>query len=268
MNREKFLENVSGPDSVHILADFDRTLTYGRGDQSSMISLLRGELSDMDGDYKEKAHALKAKYFPYENDPRLNLEERSEKMMQWWVEHFDLMIEEKLSRKMIESCVDQCELEFRDGFEDMNNLCKKFGIPLVIMSASIGNMIEQFLRKNGFWHDGIHIISNDLEFDKAGFMCDFSKPVVHTLNKTEVVMGGQILDVIDSRRDVILLGDSLGDAGMVDGFEYNNLWSVAFERSNGEDDVLKAYQDSFDTVLDFGSDLSEVVDTLKQICNV
>lgn len=66
-------------DDLHVLADFDRTLTYGStsdGEKTpSIISLLR-DGDYLDADYRKKAHALHDKYHPIEVDPSATREEK------------------------------------------------------------------------------------------------------------------------------------------------------------------------------------------------
>jgi len=71
-----------GASNLHIVSDFDRTLTknFHEGEKlPSAVSLIRsgGYLTK---DYPEKAYALFDKYHPYEIDLSIPFEERSKKM--------------------------------------------------------------------------------------------------------------------------------------------------------------------------------------------
>jgi len=100
-NYEKIILNFkkSGVKNLHVLADFDRTFTYGsiNGEKTpSIISMLR-DGKHLSEDYAEKANSFYEKYAPMENDPRLTLFERKEKMKEWWDTHHKVLIESKLS---------------------------------------------------------------------------------------------------------------------------------------------------------------------------
>ena len=96
-----------GKNKIHILADFDTTLTYGQiaGKKTpSIISLLR-DGNHLTKDYAEKANALFEKYHPIEIDPEISLEEKKEAMVEWWKVHNELLIKSGLSRKDLKSIV-------------------------------------------------------------------------------------------------------------------------------------------------------------------
>jgi len=67
-----------GVDKLHVLADFDQTLTksFINGKHvPSIISILRDN-NYLTPDYPDKAKALYAKYHPIEIDPNVSLEEK------------------------------------------------------------------------------------------------------------------------------------------------------------------------------------------------
>jgi 5'-nucleotidase len=61
-------------------------------------------------------------------------------------------------------------------------------------------------------------------------------PIIHVFNKDETSLAtmSHIYKQIQYRKNVILLGDSLGDVGMVTGFDYVNLLKIGF--LNAEDE--------------------------------
>lgn len=85
----------SSPDNLHILSDFDRTLTYGSQDgikTPTLISLLR-DGKHLTDDYSERAQSLFDRYHPLEISHELTVEEKKPIMLEWWRKHFELMIE-------------------------------------------------------------------------------------------------------------------------------------------------------------------------------
>lgn len=62
----------------------------------------------------------------------------------------------------------------------------------------------------------------------------------------------------------MLLGDSLGDLGMIIGFDYNNLLKVGFLNEDVERD-LKEYKENFDVIITNDSNMDYVNNIIKQI---
>ena len=70
ISKEKEAIRRGGPEKLHVLADFDRTLTYALVDgqrRDSLMAILRDE-KYLTPDYPAKAHALRDQYYPIEID--------------------------------------------------------------------------------------------------------------------------------------------------------------------------------------------------------
>jgi len=81
------------------------------------------------------------------------------------------------------------------------------------------DVLEEVLRqKTGPLSPSTHVISNRMVFNDEGFLTGFSEPLIHMFNKHERHdSSAPYYDAICSRRNVILLGDGLGDVHMADG---------------------------------------------------
>ncbi len=87
---------AGGAEKLHIITDFDRTLTQAFVDgeyKASLISVLYedGYLSQ---EYQQKAQAMFAHYHPIEVDESIPVAERSAQMQQWREDHKRLLIAE------------------------------------------------------------------------------------------------------------------------------------------------------------------------------
>lgn len=69
---------------------------------------------------------------------------------------------------------------------------------------------------------------------------------------------------IHNRKNVILLGDSLGDPGMVTGFEYDNLLKIGF-LNPGSEHMSEQYQKAYDILIENDGDFSLVNKTIYSI---
>ncbi|MFA5173701.1 MAG: hypothetical protein WC438_00805 [Candidatus Pacearchaeota archaeon] len=257
-----------GKDKLHVISDFDRTLTkaFVNGEKfPSIISILRAE-NYLTPDYSEKSYALKNQYSPIEIDNTIPLDEKKKSMYEWWTNHFNLLIESKLNIKDIQKVVESKKIQLRGKCSDLLKILNNKKIPLVIMSASgLGtDSIKLFLEKEKEFYSNIQIISNGFKWDGEGYAIGIKKPIIHVFNKDEASIPKQIHDKIKNRKNVILLGDSLGDLGMISGFDYDNLIKIGFLNEDAEKD-LEEYKKNYDVVILNDGDMSYVNKLIKKI---
>ena len=260
----------SGAEKLHVISDFDRTLTYSSVDgqrRPSLIFVLRngGYLTP---DYAEKAQALFDKYHPIEMDPNIAISEKKEAMQQWWQSHFELLIRSGLNKNDIEKAVVSGKIKFRGGAHEFFDSLHSNKIPLIVLSANgLGeDATSMFFEKNGGLYDNIHIISNSFEWNEKGDMIGFKKPIIHIMNKDETVIKNfpAIFQEVKSRTNVLLLGDNMGDVGMIDGFDYENLIKIGFLNENIEEN-LEQYEENYDIVILNDSPMDFVNELLKEL---
>ena len=270
---EEKIEKIkkSGIKALHVISDFDRTLTkaFVKGKfVPSLISVLR-DGNYLTPDYAEKAHALFNKYHPIEASQEIPIEEKKEKMHEWWTSHFQLLIKSGLNKRDLERAVETGNVEFRKGAEKFLDILHDNNIPLVILSSSGlgGDAIEIFLRKHKRLYDNIHIISNVYEWDKKGNAIGVKEPIIHTLNKHEVELKNlPVYQEIKNRKNIILLGDGIDDLGMVEGFPYKTLIKVGFLNQD-VDKLLTSYKENFDVVITNDSGMNYVNKLVKSLRN-
>ncbi len=273
-NPEKFEEikkkfKDGGAKSIHVISDFDRTLTYGNIDgvkTPSIISMLR-DGNHLSEEYAKKAHGLFDKYHPIEISPEATLTEKKEAMKEWWDIHNKLLVESGLSKDDLVDIVENGCLQFREGIFYFMDFLKQREIPFVVLSASgAGDAIEMFFQHAGMDYDNIHYITNQFIWDETGKAIGVKEPVIHSMNKDEAVVPEipEVYEEVKEKRNVILLGDSLGDIDMIAGFEYDNLIKIGF-LNDKIDQFRKQYEENFDVVIEGDGDLSFVNDLLEEI---
>jgi len=268
---EKVKKAISedGAERLHILTDFDRTLTtaFVNGKSTpSLISILR-DGNYLTLDYAQKASELYAKYHPIEINPKISLEEKKKAMQEWWTTHFDLLVKSGLNKKDLKKAVESGKVRFREGFADFINFLRLYNIPLVIMSSSGlgGDAISLYLGKEGKLYDNVHIISNSLEWDETGNLIAVKQPIIHTMNKDEALIRNfPAFGAIKDRKNVLLLGDSLDDVGMIQGFNYENLIKVGFLNEKVEEN-LEYYKRNYDVIILGDSSFDYINGLLREI---
>ncbi|HDP74138.1 MAG TPA: hypothetical protein ENN46_04270 [Candidatus Woesearchaeota archaeon] len=233
LERRKLEIKKDGYQKLHVLSDFDRTLTYGtvNGKKTpSIISMLRDGNHLAEG-YAEKANKLFEKYHPIEISTSIPTPEKKKAMQEWWETHNRLLVESRLSWLDQEDIVKSGYVRFREGIPEFLGFLYRQGIPLVILSASgCGEAVKLFFQGNSLDYPNIHYVTNQFNWDENGNAVSAKEPVIHCMNKDETILKEipEVYSEIRDRRNVLLLGDSVSDLGMIGGFEYKNLVKAGF----------------------------------------
>jgi len=261
---QKILERIrfDGDDNLHILADFDRTLTYGSQNgmkTTTIVSLLR-DGKHLREDYAKRAHQLYDIYNPIEIDSSLSIEEKKPLMTEWWNKHFELMIECGLKMSDIEDVLVKSHLQFRTWVRIFLQRCYETHVPVIIISASAcGEAIPIFFQKHEMDFSNISYVCNQFEWRSDGTACAVREPIIHVFNKDETILETlpEVFDKIHNRKNIILLWDSLWDIGMSTGFDYTNLLKIGF--LNISDTIMREqFAKNFDIIVEWDNDFSEL----------
>lgn len=125
-------------------------------------------------------------------------------------------------------------------------------IPLLVFSAGLGDLIDLYLkRKLHAIPPNTHVISNFMQFSSAPdpVLTGFSEPLIHMFNKDASHIAGTAFEAeVKGRANAILLGDSLGDVNMADGYDLETVIKVGFLNA-GEDELLEEYTARYDVVV-------------------
>ena len=248
--------NKFNKNNFHIISDFDKTLTTafvdGNKIQSTYALIREGKY--LSSDYTERSHALLDEYHPYEVSSEIPLDEKKEKMQEWWSKHFALLVECGMNKNVINDIIISKRLRLREGSSKFFEMLRNNNIPILIFSAGVGDIIKEFMESENKLTPNVHLISNFYNFDEHGMVTGVKDNFIHVFNKQEVeVKKTPYYDEIKGKRNIILIGDSLGDLGMSEGLKHNEIIRVGFLNDNKER-LMKEYADKFDIViLDDGS---------------
>lgn len=252
-SREK-LEQFKNANDFYVIIDFDRTLTTYESDASMGIipKFLGGEL------LKERIK-IHDYYRPLELDYTLSPEERSRIMKEWATTSFTLLSKYLKSEEMIENALKNANIHLRLGAKEFLKDMHEKNVPVVIMSAGMGNLIKIFLEKQGILYDNIILISNFFEFRDNKSYID-TKNLISSSNKCYLQIPEGIRNKLDKRENIILCGDIVEDIKMTEENKKDKTLTIGFLDYN-IDDNLTIYNNNFDLVL---TD-NETFDTLMEI---
>ncbi len=253
--------------TLHVIADFDKTLTKafenGRKIVSSYALIRSGKY--LTPQYVEQSHALFDQYYSYEIAEDISEEERHEKMNEWWQKHYQLMVDCGLTKAVIEDIARSGKITLREGCVEFLDILHRNSIPLLIFSAGQGDVIREFLLYSNLLTPNIHIISNFYRFDAKGRAMGYNTPFIHTFNKNEhSLQETPYAEEIIHRPHVLLLGDTLGDVKMAEGIHHETIIKVGFLNENKEK-FLSLYKEAFDVVIPDDGSLEAVNSLLRQL---
>lgn len=237
-----------GKDKLHLLLDFDRTLTKSKnklGENVSTWEILKAHLpKKAQKEYQEfykKYRTLEIKNQITMNDAVI-----------WWEEILNLFKRNKLKWSDIAKDVEE-RMPIRPYTRKLFEICGRKNIPTIIISAGIKDVIELWCQK--FEVNPTLILSTNLTFSSEEYMNGWHKDsLIHVLNKEE--KGHREIKKIKlDRPNTILIGDSTDDASMINGEE--NVLRIALCNSSKNDKVndkvIKEFFKRFDLIIQDGT---------------
>lgn len=251
--------------NTYVVIDFDKTITSYKSTDSWAAS---ANPSTVDSRLMEEMNKLYEKYRPIEMDYSISKEEKLKAMETWYSECMDLYYKYNLTKEQMQKSIQSSNVKFRKGAKELLQLLYNENIPVIVLSAGIGNTIKQFLKDNNCLFDNMYIISNFIEFDENGKVKKFdNSKMVHSLNKT---MNGHLTkkfeEKIKERKYKILIGDLIEDIKMVNERQRDTTLRIGILNEEMENQQnLKLYQENFDIILTGNEDLEEIIKKLIKI---
>lgn len=243
-------------ESIYVLMDFDRTITNVNSEASWGI-LSKSPL--VSPDYVSERQELFDFYRPIEIDENMEDNIKSSYMHEWWEKHINLLIKHKISIDMIDDAVSNIHvMEFRDGAYEFLNKLNKRNIPIIIISAGMGDFVKHCLIKNNCYFDNIHIVSNFLTFEN-GMATGISGDIIHSLNKNSASIPLSVKQLISDRSNIILFGDVCSDVKMANDEDRENAFKIGFLDIN-EKGNMESYKMAFDVVCTNNTNYNDLMD--------
>jgi HAD superfamily hydrolase (TIGR01544 family) len=249
-----------GAKQLQVVSDFDFTMSRFRiADKraSSCHRLIEGS-GFLPDHIVHQADALFNYYYPLEIDPLLPLDEKVEHMTQWATKGAALMVESGLKRTEIKLAVSEAlrgnSFGLRDGVPTFLTSLTAQGVPLLLFSAGIGDIIEETLMQVlGKVPVDVHIVSNHMKFDKDGeHLVGWTAPVFHVFNKkASAALHSPFFQKFDltHRNNVLLVGDSTGDVHMSEGLQCTADSVIRVGFLNDRVERLPDYLEIYDVVI-------------------
>lgn len=245
INSDKVKNIEFNSNNMAIVIDFDKTLTSGNSADSWDAS---GKI--LGDDFKFESTCLYKKYEPIERSYEIEYCKKEKAMNEWYSKCMGLYYKYDLTKEKIIKSIDTSNLIFRKGSKEFLQEMYLRNVPVILLSAGIGNVIERSLKKNNCYFNNIHIISNFVEFDDNGNMIKFDDTkMIHSLNKTlKNNLPKENEKIFKERKYKLLFGDLIEDKKMIGKEDLENTLSVCFINERTEDNI-EVFNNNFDVVL-------------------
>lgn len=242
---------------LYIITDFDHTITDKTSNSSWGVLETSSILPEK---CRKECERHRNYYLPIEKDCTISKEIKSKYMKEWLEKNLNIFTKYKLDEEEINKISQKKDcMILRKGAKEFLKFTNKYNIPVIIISAGISNIIENFLKSNNLLFDNIYILSNIIKY-KDGIIKGFRNEEIHSLNKNQIKMPTKIEKIIKERENIILLGDNVEDTLMIPKGKEDNTLKIGF--LNGHIENKKNYEKTFDVVYEDES-LIEIINVLK-----
>ncbi|EZA50393.1 hypothetical protein DMN91_004444 [Ooceraea biroi] len=256
-----------GRNNLQIVTDFDLTLTKQHIDGKHVLSSfgMFKKSKQLPPRYTDESIRLYHKYRPIEIDPHLSLNEKSNAMFDWMIAAHNLLKGIEFNSLELEEIAQTFDNILRDGTVDVFTKLHTVDVPIVVFSAGLGDMVEAILKFHNVLFDNVKVISNFLKYNGnklEGFKNDV---FIHTFNKNEYALTKDYQEISEERHNVLLMGDTIGDADMTQRIEnIKTILKIGFLYERVEES-LDSFMEKFDIVLVDDQTMQVPMEILKNI---
>jgi len=201
--------SAAGTQQLQLILDFDHTLTR--------FFTPEGGPAPMCHDVVERSplmpEAFRQGYFQLWADQKAALTQNDWKWENWWLRSHALMVDHGLRRQWLPEMVRASGLRCRERCRELFEMLRRHGIPVLIVSAGLTEVIRQVLECEGIpLGENVRVLANEMRFDAStGVLQGFSEPVMHSFSKDSVGHRERDYFATIARKHVVLAGDSLAD---------------------------------------------------------
>ena len=240
------LKQKMNKDNICVFMDYDKTITANDSEDSWDASANKEIMGE---NIKRDLEKYYQEYGMIEFDYHINKDKREKYIVEWYDKCMDLYYQYGLTREKLKDSIDNSQLILRKGAKDFLFKVYENHVPVIILSAGIGNVIEKKKKKEECYYNNITIISNFIKFDKNGNMIKFSDNMIHSLNKNiDKLSDYRLKEKIEEKEYRVVIGDLVEDIYMMGKYPERNSLKIGFLNKNVEEN-LEVYKRNFDIVL-------------------
>ena len=240
------------PSDLLVITDFDATVTTGDSEQCHD---LMGASQLMSDDFRKEFAPL----LDWTTDTNID-------GVKWWDTAHALVVKHGMPRRnMIPRLVRDARMVPRPGVLELLAELEELNVPVLIVSAGVSDIIEEFLRQHGALSENVTVCSNRLNYaaDSAPSSVSPDPPITSFTKAYAYSSSSAFFRQHAARKSLIVLGDSVTDVDASINVPHDVSLSVGF--LNSRPDATK-HSAAFDCVVhgDRGS-LAPVAELLNEI---
>lgn len=216
-------------ENTFLVADFDRTVTTWEPGWATWFWIFpRTPLPGISEMIRKEAKALFDYYYPIENDTSLPDDEKLLLMKEWTDKAIELLWN-YLNSKHFEEVLTfaESEIQIRQWIQRFFQSLRDSGVPIIIFSAGVSNVIQRVLDVNWIPYDSIH--SNELGFmrEKLSLINNW----VAIWDKSWNSLPEDTKLSVSNRTHKLVLWDSLDDLHMADSSRVStSIWFLTTDK--------------------------------------
>lgn len=241
-----------GKSKLAVAADFDFTMSraYENGIKCQTCHGALNTSPLIPKSVQEQSLHLFETYHPIELDHTISMNEKGKFMIEWWTKAADLIVNTQLNKSDIKRIVKESRVRLRSGCDSLIQSLNEKEIPLMVISAGLGDLIVEAITQQSTLHSNIEIVANFMEFNNNGTLVAFKNETIHCCNKNETpIHHSECFKRIEDRTNAILIGDLLEDSNMLNALPHlQSVLKIGFLNDNQEE-FLPKFLEKFDIVL-------------------
>ena len=254
------LKETMNKENTCIFIDYDRTITSSNS-VDSWMAIVNKKVADEK--LLDELNKCNKKYSAIELDYTINEKDKDKYMLEWYQGSMNLYYKYNITKEQMEKSIYNSNLSLRKGGKDFLTKLHENNVLTIILSAGIGNVIEQSLREEQCNYNNIHIISNFIKFDKNGNMKKFQDNLIYTCNKNiDKLQNLKKKEEIEKKEYRIVIGDLIEDIAMMGEYPEEKSLKIGFLNGNISEN-LKIYNENFDIVLTEENNFYDIEKILK-----
>lgn len=251
-HKDKLKDIKLDKNNFYVMIDFDRTITEAQSISAWRV-LYYSELL---------GKKFKQKYAEIHDETELSESESNEAKQkafeQRFMSYMELLRDCHFNKDILERAVEKTDLTLRDGAEEFFRKMYENNIPVIIISCSLKNVIEEYIKQNHVYYDNIYIYANYLDMNGKK---ENNVANVTPYSKNKIEFSKELNEIIKDKRYTILLGDIPDDINMVSKEKLNHTITIGFLEKDIEKNLEK-YNKTFDIVLTNGASFKDVLEII------
>lgn len=234
-------------ENICIITDFDHTITAHTSKSTWDVLEMSKSIPQK---CREECQKNRQYYLPKEKDYKISFAKKSEYMKEWLEKNLDIFVKCHITEEDIKeiSTAKDC-MSLRKEAKSFFEYASENNIPIIIVSAGIADIIENFLFANNLFTKNVHVISNKLKYED-GRLIGLENESIHSLNKSKVKFPSSVKSTIEKKEKIYLFGDNVEDTLLTPKDKETQTFKIGFLDRSAK---LEEFQKAFDKVIKNGT---------------